>query len=253
MSQQEGVVTPEAVLLEFQPAGIGSRTAALLIDLVILVALSLLVALASYAVGQFTGPLPGWAATTLLSLAGFAIFMGYFVICETLWGRTPGKAVFGLRVLSAEGGPIVFRQAVVRFFVAVFETFGTFGVVASVVSLASTDSKRAGDHAAGTMVLRERSAQHVPQSITFRPPAGAEDYASSIDVSSLTTGEYATIRSLLMRVESLGATPRARLSDQLGRKIAQKLNTQPPSWITAEGFLACVAAAYQHRFAPREQ
>ena len=43
------------------------------------------------------------------------VFLGYPVAMETLTrGRTLGKMALGLRVVRDDGGPITFRQALVR-------------------------------------------------------------------------------------------------------------------------------------------
>ena len=64
----------------------------------------------------------------------------------------------GLRVVRDDGGPIRFRQALVRGLAGVFlEKLGiTYGLLALILIVAGASKKRLGDHLAGTIVLQER-------------------------------------------------------------------------------------------------
>src|SRR5262245_57405559 len=99
-----GIVTPEAVELEFAPGGLGSRILALAVDLLIMFAglfVSVLI------LGQVDSSLSETAAIVLLTVITFVILIGYPIISEALWnGRTVGKAAVGLRVRTREGAPI---------------------------------------------------------------------------------------------------------------------------------------------------
>src|SRR5438477_7708556 len=99
------VVTPEAVPLDLETAGIGSRFLALVIDFAIQgTALFVLV----FVVSRFGN---GWPVVAGFFFLLFAVIWGYPIAFETLWrGRTPGKAALGLRVVTKEGGQIGFRH-----------------------------------------------------------------------------------------------------------------------------------------------
>src|SRR5919107_4521920 len=93
------LVTPEAVVLSFETAGLGSRLLATLIDLVIqggvLILGSVALALLSTAA---TGGTADVVATVLLLLLVTGVLLGYPIAFESLWrGRTPGKAAGGAR------------------------------------------------------------------------------------------------------------------------------------------------------------
>ena len=100
-----GIVTPEAVLLEFETAGVASRTIAELLDLRRAVRRACRRARSSLA---FVGAPPAGSATSLavvLSLSrSFLVLVGYPTVMETFWnGRTLGKAAMGLRVVTRGG------------------------------------------------------------------------------------------------------------------------------------------------------
>ncbi|MEL6984836.1 MAG: RDD family protein, partial [Actinomycetota bacterium] len=107
----DGIVTPEAVVLELETAGFASRIFAGMIDTVIQVVAIAFIAMAlglALAVGDS-------GAVTALAIATFAVIFGYPIGFETwLRGRTPGKIALGLRAVTVEGAPIRLRDATLR-------------------------------------------------------------------------------------------------------------------------------------------
>lgn len=245
-----GIVTPEAVVLDFEPAGVGSRVVAEVVDLAIqgttLFALLFVLGLAAG-----SGLPVGQTAAVILALVFvFLVLVGYPVAFESLWGgRTPGKAVMGLRVVTVEGGPVRFRHAAVRGIFALVELWVLFGSLAVLSILISRRNQRIGDLAAGTLVLRERRAATRSMAVSFPAPPGYEAYVASLDVSALTPEQYGLIRSFLLRVLELTPGARWALSVRLANPTAVLLRHTPPPTVGPELFLACVAAAYQRRHA----
>src|SRR5690606_7330784 len=96
-----------------------------------------------------------WAPALLL-LGILVLFYGYFLLFEALdHGRTPGKRLVGLRVISDDGRPMAVQQAVVRNLVRVVDSLpGGYGI-GIVAALLSPRAQRLGDMAAGTVVVRE--------------------------------------------------------------------------------------------------
>src|SRR5690606_24684401 len=107
-----GIITPEAVVLEFRTAGLATRSIAKLVDLAVQGAV-LLTIIAGVAIpfGSAGNETP---IVITVSLAVFVVVVLAPALCETFWnGRTPGKALMGLRVVTVDGGPIGFRHALV--------------------------------------------------------------------------------------------------------------------------------------------
>lgn len=246
--QQSGIVTPEAVLLEFETAGVGSRTVAEVLDLLVqfgvLLALTLVLSLASTGgldVGQTL-------AIVLVLLMVFLVLVGYPVAMETLWnGRTLGKAAMGLRVVTSEGGPVRFRHAAIRGIFGLVEIWVFIGSIAVVSMLVTQRNQRVGDLVAGTIVVRERSAAGPGVAVRFPVPSGFESYVASLDVTPLIAEQYSVVRSFLMRVLELSPHARAALAVRLANHTASLLRHTPPPTVGPELFLVCVAAAYQRR------
>jgi len=244
-----GIVTPEAVRLDFEEASIGSRCLALVIDLVLQVTVLFVVLLAGSALaGEIGEGLPEWVGIVLVLLLVFLVVWGYPVAMETLWrGRTIGKAALGLRVVTTEGAPVRFRHAAIRAALSVVDLWLTGGGAAVVSILATSRQQRLGDLVAGTLVLRERTAGGEATPVRFVVPPGAEAYAATVDASGMTADDYATVRTFLLRAGSLAPDARARVGTDLARRIAAKLAHVPPASVTPELFLTTAAARYQQR------
>ena len=147
-----------------------------------------------------------------IMFAALVIFLllGYPVACESLWnGRTVGKAALGLRVRTKEGAPIRFRHAAIRGALGLVDFWLTLGAAATISVLVTRDSQRLGDLAAGTLVLRERTAASLTSSaFAFYPPPGWEAYAGALDVGAMTPDQYGLVRGYLLRASEM--TPAAR-------------------------------------------
>ena len=250
MAERSGIVTPEAVVLEFETAGMASRMLASLLDGVIQLAGLLGILLASFAATELGADFGG-VGTAFLYLTVFLLLFAYPAGFETLWrGRTPGKAALGLRVVTIEGGPIRFRHASIRAILGLVDKY-FFSAVPGVLALLLTPrNQRLGDLVAGTIVLRERSGAKAPQAVTFAPPPGLESYVASLDVSGLDRADYVTIRSFLLRAGTLAPAVREPLARQLAGPLVDRLRTSPPPGLPPDLFLVCVAAAHQQRHAP---
>ena len=241
------IVTPEAVGLEFQTAGLGSRSLARLIDTAIQGAVLFAVLAGLGAVSSSSGGI-GTAAVVLLLVGLFLLIFGYPAIFETLWrGRTPGKAALGLRVMTREGAPIRFRHAAIRSALQLIDLLLLGPAIGVLALLFSRDDQRLGDMVAGTLVVRERSGARAPAPLVFPPPYGYEDYVARLDVSGLSGADYETVRAFLVRAGSLAPQVRWDLASRVAVPLAQRLRHTPPPTMPPDLFLACLAAAYQGR------
>lgn len=246
---ETGIVTPEAVRLEFEGANLGSRTLAALIDRFIQTAA--FITLLLFGVFLTDRPelaLPEWVGVVAVLLLVFALTWGYPVAFETLWrGRTPGKAALGLRVVTTEGAPVRFRHAAIRAILALVDFYVSAGAVAVLSVLLSKRQQRLGDLVAGTLVLRERTAAGAVRPVQFTVPRGAEAYATTVDPSGLTGDDYGALRAFLLRASTLGTDARAGLGTDLATRLAAKVGHTPPPGVSPELFLVVLAARYQER------
>ncbi|HUW01242.1 MAG TPA: RDD family protein [Acidimicrobiales bacterium] len=248
MNDRRGIVTPEGVLLEFDEAGIGSRTLAMTLDLTVqFIALFTLLFMLGLAAGSSS--IPESVAIIIVVTAVLAVLIGYPVVMETVTrGRTLGKMALGLRVVTVEGAPVQFRHGFIRGTLGLVDFWVPLpvGVVAMWMVLVTRRSQRLGDLVAGTIVVRERQATTDMSSFSFPPPQGCEGYVASLDVATLGDERYALIRSFLLRVWDFSPDARYATSVKLATGVAAHLHHTPPQ-IHPELFLASVAAAYQAR------
>jgi uncharacterized RDD family membrane protein YckC len=238
-----GIVTPEAVVLDFDTAGVATRVLARVVDLLVVAVV------ASVAISVLVPVLASLgAADAGVVLAGFLTIFGYPAVCETLWGTTPGKAALGLRVITEEGGPIGFRHAAIRSAMQVVDILLIpIGVIAVASALAGPNDQRLGDRLAGTLVIRSASVSMRSRAMGFPPLPGYEGYVAGLDVGLLTSDRYEVLRSFLTRVDELSPDARRHLARRLAGPTGILIGHPPPSWIMEEVFLASVAAAYQQR------
>jgi uncharacterized RDD family membrane protein YckC len=241
-----GIVTPEAVVLDFELAGLASRGVAKLIDTLIQLA-------AIFAIAIVVGLAAPGTVGAIIVIASFAlVVIGYPVLCETtMRGRSPGKMAFGLRVVTVDGAPEAPRHAFIRSTVGIVDfLIPPGGLCAVVSSLLSGRSQRLGDLTAGTMVLRERSATSAPMAVWFSPPAGLEAYTMNLDVSSVTDAQFGVIRAFLLRVHELTPEARVAMALRIASPVAEAMHHRAPPGVHPEQFLVAVAAAYQRRHTP---
>jgi uncharacterized RDD family membrane protein YckC len=241
-----GVVTPEAVVLEFETASVASRSLAQALDLIVRFGMLYGLLIVAGLFGATVGTTP---AIVLIFVGIFLLLFGYPALLEVRWnGQTVGKRAFGLRVVTVEGSPVRFRHAAIRSLLSIVDFFlPPVGVSATCVALLNRRNQRLGDIFAGTIVLRERTGAAFPNPVSFPPLLGYEVYARSLDVGGLTPDQYAVIRSFLIRVNALTPAARAHLATPLANAAALAMRHTPPAAVSPETFLVSVAAAYQLR------
>ncbi|WP_406296722.1 RDD family protein [Embleya sp. NBC_00888] len=238
------LVTGEAVALDLRPARLPSRALAMVIDLAAQFALLLLtVWLVSLAVPDADEALAAALSLSILVL----VLIGWPVAWETAThGRSLGKIALGLRVVRDDGGPVRFRQALVRALLGFFVDFWTtIGCGAVFSSLASKNGRRLGDMAAGTFVVRERTpgARQLP--LPLHPAAAA--WAAGIELSGLTDELALAIRQYLSRRGELDPAIEASLGERLMVDTANRIGMGPPPGMHPVVFLAAVLAERQRR------
>lgn len=239
-----GIVTPEAVLLEFETAGVASRAIARALDMIVVAAGAVFaLAIAAPVVATEEG------AIVVVLLVTFLGLFGYPVVAETISnGRSVGKAALGLRVVTVEGAPVRFRHAAIRSALQVVDFFLIpIGVIATASALPSPLDQRVGDRIAGTMVLRARSGAREAVAVAFPPLPGFDAYVAGLDVTALDPGQYEVLRSFLTRVDQLTPAARAALAVRLCSAIEAVTRQGRASAVHPEHHLASVAAAYQRR------
>ena len=147
--------TPEGILLELRPAGLTVRFYAFLMDWLI----------------RFAVVYAAFITTAFMGGVGVAFWLILLFVLEWFYpvafelspsGATPGKRIFGLKVVMDNALPVTPAASVMRNVLRVAD-FLPFGFGFAIVSmLLRRDCKRLGDIAAATLVVHEPLATPRP-------------------------------------------------------------------------------------------
>ena len=248
------LVSGEAVALDVRVARLGSRAIAFVLDLFV-IALTGFVVMAVSAVALLfllnagAADLALQAAITTIDVV--IVFVAVPAAIET-WtnGRSLGKVAMGLRVVRDDGGPIRFRQALVRacglaieFPGLLLPGFTWFAAVA--VMLLHPSGKRFGDLAAGTIVIHERT----PDARMWVPamPPGMGAWAATADLTKLDDELALAIRHFLARNHEIAEPARTAMGRALATELSSSVVPGPPPGTPGWAFLAAVLAERYRR------
>lgn len=258
--------TPESVTFGYEVAGIGNRFIGALIDTTIIGILLVILNFALIVLLDLTGDLwdvvfeglesagISWAGGLLLALyalLNFAVFWGYYLLFELLWnGQTPGKRVARTRVLRTDGNPARTTEVAVRNLVRVVDFLPAMYALGFIVMFFNRQSRRLGDFAAGTMVIREQSLVRleslvaaVPRPSPLSAEQGAALRARFPGIRRLTAADYELICQALYRADRKQADD--ALLERLARVVAARLGEPLPADVSPQHYLHNVAAAYE--------
>lgn len=259
MNRTVTIVTPENIHITYQLGGVASRFMALLVDLTIQFLLILLV---QALVGLATGA--GWFGS-LVSATGmvliYLITFAYPVFFEMLWGgRTPGKRLFGLRVIRDGGFPITLMPSVLRNILR-FIDFGIvplsttplvlFGLPGLASIFFSPLYKRLGDYAAGTLVIVEGGATPFGRHPTESPAASVSFFLPFVkNLDRMTAEEYRVVRRFTARRGALDPALQGRIAESIALPLIHKMELAAP--VTFQIQYADLLEALEMRYAEEQ-
>jgi uncharacterized RDD family membrane protein YckC len=266
MREDYRLLTPENVELQFDVAGLGSRTGAALIDhMIIGVAYFGLILAAAFTATFMQRILPllfgsqqtidrvtNLGTFVMIALAvflGFVGWWGYFLLFELLWtGQSPGKRAMSIRVVRRDGQPLTFTTALVRNSLRWIDGPTPFPI-GIFVMLVDQFSRRLGDLAGGTFVVHEprsirtRALDAVAIPYTF-PEATVQALPNA---GRITMEHYTLIRDYFGRAPGLGGEAALRLALRLAEAFGRQLEVDPSTAGNPQRFLALVARAFELR------
>jgi uncharacterized RDD family membrane protein YckC len=261
----EEIVTGEAVILDLPVARFPTRMLARIIDMALQVVVIIVIVVVTN-LAEADNSLDSAATAAVLVTAIVVTLVGYPVAMETLTrGRTLGKLALGLRVVADDGGPVRFRQALVRALAGFVECWGLIGIPALITAMLSARGKRLGDIFAGTFVIRMRAPRPVagyyragaygaglgPAGMPVEP--ALQRWAATLDLSGLPAPLAASAASYLSRYWQLDAAVRDQLGWQLASDVAARLSPPPPPGVPPVAYLNAVLAQRRDRELARLQ
>lgn len=220
--------TSQNVLLEYDPASIGDRILAALIDYVVCFGWVLL-----------TLALPsslGWNPNSFYII--FALFpvIAYDLLSEWLLnGRSVGKIGMGTRVVMLDGSQPTLSAYLIRWLFRIVESAAFIGGIVPIITVAANGrGQRLGDIAAGTTVVKLKPAVTLDDILIQAAP---ENYTVQFpDVRLLTDRDVTIVREILRRDDE-GAM--LRTADKL------KAVTGIQSGLANRAFLETVVSDYE--------
>jgi uncharacterized RDD family membrane protein YckC len=160
---------PEHGRLDLPLAGLGARSVAALIDIALLCAAGLAAAsvlLGAIEAGHVEAGVAIGASVALGTLMPVIVPLAF----ELGWrGRTPGKRLLHLRVISEDGSPAAPWQLLIRNILRLVD-FMPLGYILGLASMfVAARTQRLGDMAAGTIVIRE-DPRALAEALALVPP-----------------------------------------------------------------------------------
>lgn len=235
MSQENvGIKTPEFVSLQFQLAGLGSRTAAFIIDQLILMIVNILIVIAFF---LFMNGSPDFMLMEINSLPLaitiiliFLINWGYFFAFEFFsGGRTIGKKIIGIRVIQENGHSLTLLSSFIRNLLRIIDSLPANYFLGLLMIFFHSKHKRIGDLVAGTIVVHERKAKRkkklsaIEKEIEKRGLTKDDLIIEEWAKKSLGSKEWDIIRAYCNRFLQLPLEERSQLTVQLADILFLKL------------------------------
>jgi len=203
------ILTPENVHVEYELAGIGSRFAAFIIDLLIQLFVFSITLLVLYFAGfdysliiLELGVQAAIFATTLLILFHILYFPFFELIMK---GQTPGKKLFSIRVIRQSGEPLGMFDSVLRNFLRMVYLIPLLYLLDAFFVILTKNYKRIGDYAANTIVVKVRKRDElITIDDVINRDFDSDDYVESDNIYPVTHFEYDVLKEFLARKDSVG-------------------------------------------------
>ncbi|WP_058305871.1 RDD family protein [Gracilibacillus massiliensis] len=238
MEQEKlGVKTPEYVSLQFQLAGLGSRSAAHIIDYAIimftqlLIILFLLLAFTNSVTNFFLGAGESLVFAIVLIVI-FILNFGYFILFEYFWGgRTIGKRILGIRVIQENGHNITLLSSIIRNFVRIIDSLPSAYAVGIILIFAHNKHKRLGDITAGTIVVHEKQKKSRKQKpldkyIDEKGLSKETLQLESFHLKQFSQKDWRLLQTYVHRIVDLRTQERDQLTMQVSKILLPKIEDQ---------------------------
>lgn len=241
--------TTQNVALQYEPAGIGFRILAGLLDVVFVNAYFFLVIFIfqKFIISDnYYGD--GYDKTQDYNAVMYGIMilfilpaMMYHLLCETfLNGQSFGKKIVGIKVVKLDGTQPNFGSYLIRSMLRLID-ISIFSPVVAIVSIAATDkSQRLGDIAAGTTVIKLNSKISLNDTILYRQKP---DYKIVYEQVALLSDREANLIKEVLEFSVKQNQPEhlAKLASKIKSKLGIETVKETP-----ENFLNTILNDYTH-------
>lgn len=219
------IETITGVPIEFPIAGPGGRSYAFIIDWHIRVLLAAAwIGIGLLLLNAFRNSAPETRSWIILGtyLPASLIYLLYHPVLEiAMGGRTPGKRIAGLRIVTLEGTVPGTGALLVRNMFRFVDGLPMLYVVGLVTSMMSRRNQRVGDLAAGTLLVYERTEK--AESIQSLSQAGAARGVAAADAE--------LVQDLIDRWHTLDPDHRLALASRLLDHLDPKAEGSHKVWL----------------------
>lgn len=250
MEERHVVATPESVSFSYDVAGIGSRFMAACVDFLAWFVIALGISILYNQIDrQIRNPALASALEAIYIGFTFLLYWAYYIVFELVWGgQSPGKRLVGLRVIRIDGAPAAPGQIIIRNIMRLVDLFPGFYMTGLMTMFLNSQSRRLGDLAAGTLVVREGRAVSLAEvsrssgpAIRLSEQAAAE--AAALPIHRLDQERRSLTREFIARRNDMSPRQRALLAMQIAGSVAQQLDMPQPANPAAAEYLIELAAA----------
>ena len=241
----DDVIVGEGVALDIPPAGVAVRVGSAIVDIIVYVLFFLVVMISMADSGAMNELTDAQAQAFTIFMVATMVFILPVTVETMSNGKSLGRLIFGTRVVRIDQGKSGFREALVRGLTAIVEIWGTGGALALLVALLDKRSRRIGDLAAGTMVIKERIPLDTPAPIPM--PRPLESWARHADIRRLPTGLALGVRQFLHRQGTLSISAREELANNLAQDVQKYVYPGPPPNTPPVEYLMAVSAERSRR------
>lgn len=226
--------------MSYELAGAGTRAAAYVIDILLMVAaLSLFQNLIVAVLAPLPREMQSYAAA-VLSILSFICFNAYFIIFEWLWaGQSPGKRLVGIRVVKMGGYALRFPDTLLRNLLRAVDFIPLFYGVGLMSLLLTRHCQRLGDVIAGTFVVYQDQNAAILSTTVSGNPAIQLPIAK---LGAIPTEVVETCDEFLRTKDQLAPKSRQQLAHDLLDLIEKWSGLFPEANQSAETFLGCVVS-----------
>ena len=225
--------TAQNVPLAVEPASLGERILATIVDGLVMAAYYFLVTVVLFTWG---GLGDSATFTIVLLVAPLLLYhLGFEVFLE---GRTPGKLALKTQVTRLDGAQPTVGQYLLRWLLRLVDVTLSSGTVALLSVALTKRSQRLGDLAAGTTVVRRR--QRVRLGEVLYPPVAADHVVDFPEAERLSDADVRTIRAVIVRLRVSKRDARSITLARRAKAAVEKRLEMEPVQMPPEPFLKAV-------------
>lgn len=223
------ILTPENVFIEYELAGLGSRFAALIVDLIIQLFIFIAAVLTLYFAGFPYGDVIAELKFNIIAFAVTLLILFhliYYTFFEMIMkGQSPGKKLLGIRVIRQSGEPEGIFDSLLRNSLRIVYVFPFLYLLDAFFVIMTKNYKRIGDYAANTVVVKVREKDELCRVEDLLGYEMSDDYMESSNTYPVNQLEYEVLKGFLARKNNVG-NRRYVFAYNLNKYFSKKFNVQ---------------------------